>query len=260
MYQQNFRTYLTIIIWLSCLFPGLSQAAANLTYTPTVINISPDYSADVITLINNGDNEINMEVTAKSWDSNDKGEFVETDTGDFTFYPHLVTIPAHQKEVVNVGYEGDFPAKEKPYRVYITELPPIKKANIEKNHMAIVSLLKVSLPLFVKPDGELHEAKPELEGVTVLKDKISVRVRNPEVTNFLVRDIQLQWLDNAQKTLATTKSILAKRVLAKRFTLFDLPLIKASCTQAVKLTAQISIDGQKTPFTKEFPLHGQCAP
>lgn len=236
------------------------QAAANITIYPTDITLSPDAQTAVITLINRGSSEVNMQIGAKSWDSDVKGQFVETDTGDFAFFPRLITIPPQQEKKIRVGYQGDFPPLEKPYRVYISELPPIKKPDVQDNQLAILSTLKLSVPLFVRPDTEAHEAQPGIGNIDFMATGVNVQVRNLGVTNFLVRGMQLTWLDAAQKSLAASSSTEARRVLPQRHTQFTLPAIKASCGGAAKLRVQIDLEGLQAPYQKELPLQGRCAP
>lgn len=201
-----------------------------------------------------------MQISAKSWDSNDKGEFVETDTGDFAFFPRLFALPPRQEKKIRVGYSGTFPQLEKPYRVIIDELPPIKQPESDKNQLGIVTTLRLSVPLFVKPDNEVHDPEPKLEKISPDKEGIAVQLGNKGKINFLVRGIELQWLDADSKPIASSVSKEAKRVLPERFIRFDLPAIKASCDKVRKLIATVQIEDQKTPYSQEFSLHGQCMP
>jgi P pilus assembly chaperone PapD len=253
-----FSGILTVAFY--CFAPHFCQAAANITIYPTHIYLSPDEQTAVITLINRGSSEVNMQISAKSWDSDAKGQFVETDSGDFSFFPRLLTIPPLQEKKIRVGYQGEFPPLEKPYRIYINELAPIKRSDSQKKQFAIVSTLQLSVPLFVKPDTETHEAQPEIDGISQANNGISVQVRNLGVTNFLVRGIQLQWQDSVQKKLTSSGSTEAKRVLPHRFTQFALPALKVPCAKADKLLAQITVEGQKDPYQKEFKLQGKCVP
>jgi P pilus assembly chaperone PapD len=253
--MNRFFMYL-LLLFLPCSL----QAAAKVTIYPTHVYLSPENQTAVITLINQGKTEVKMQLGAKSWDSNDKGEFVETDTGDFAFFPRMFSLTPNQEKKIRVGYSGNFPAREKPYRVFIEELPPLIQPEIAENQLGIITTLKLSVPLFVKPDNEQHEPQPEFGKISLDKEGIAVLLLNKGKFNFLVRGIDLQWLDANAKPITISISKEAKRVLPERFSRFDLPIIKASCDKVQKLVATVHIEDMKTPYTREFSLRGQCMP
>ncbi len=238
-------------------------AATNLSVWPLHVYISPQQSISGITLKNQSAEEVNLQAQAFSWDMDEHGKTTLTDVGDFEFFPKMLSLQPNEEKTLNVGYDGDFPALEKPYRLKIRELPKLKTPEKLAENVAGMGLepvLEFSVPLFVTPARKRPPPQAVLETPVRTATGIQVGVRNPGRHNFLMRHLNLSWLNAAGKTVLEQLHEYTIRVLPQHRLLVEVPVAKLNCTGARVLRAKLVIEKAQAQ-QQDFTLSGgQCVP
>ncbi len=216
---------------------------------------------------NKGKQEVKMQVDARTWDMNDNGEFIETDTGDFVFFPRLVSIAPGSATVVRVGYKGDFPRLEKSYRLYFQELPPIRTPNQPSEdaiQAGVQVLLRLSLPLFVRPAQKISLPSPAVALLGQSENGLRLAIKNTGVNHFGVLSTKTELLtNNKETTVSSSENTKFFRVLPERQMLLELPINTDDCAKAdsARITLSFdSTDAANNSFSKTLPLAQNCTP
>jgi len=225
---QKTILFSAILCILCC--PGLAQAKALISVWPMKIFLYPDQKTGEVNLINKGEFEVNAQVYAKTWDVDENGKFVETETGDFVFYPRLLTIKPGEEKKLRIAYDGPFPALEKSFRLYIYELPEIEKPEkqAEKLALGFIPLLRLSLPLFVSPSKTPPPPQAVAEEVGITEKGLKVAVRNPGNHHITLQRVFVRLTGQNQTLIAEGEAkphIL--RILPQRMVWVDIPLEKS---------------------------------
>ena len=239
---------------------SLAFGKATLGIWPVRINLTPDQKIGEVIIRNKDKKEIKAQVYAKTWDMDKNGKFVETDTGDFVFFPRLLTIPGESKKTLRVGYNGDFPAVEKPYRLYIQELPEIKsfKKQTVKMDTSFNFLLKLSIPIFVRPSNSPEPVQIKIMGVKPSESSLKINLYNAGIRNFLIKKINVQLMDKNGSGINEYDNDYVQRVLPKRSAFLQIPFSSKQCSKAAKLLFKAFLYSSDTPITQTVDLNPGC--
>lgn len=275
---------LNVILLLAAALYGVPSSAAVLNIWPVKLLLWPEFKSDVVHISNRGSEKVNIQVYAKTWDMDENGRFIESDTGDFVFFPRLLTLQPDEERVVRVGYNGDFPLLEKSYRLYVEELPPVLPPEQQESGFGLRYQLRLSVPIFVMPTKEPPEPEVDVDeiraaaktvklplrsgpfaksgtGEEVTREVIRVGVRASGTHHVQVNLVELQWLDKDAHPVASGESSgNLLRVLPHRRVFVDVPRPK-SCKGASSLSVNVHLAGLQTAYSRSFKLTGgRCYP
>lgn len=259
--MKTSRTLSAAFLIAGSLFTAHAFALANLGISPTQVDLSPAAKTGEFTLMNNDDKPVNLQMSAKSWDMDETGKFIETDTGDFVFYPKTITIPAKAQAMIRAGYTGTFPNTEKPYRIIIEEVPNITPDDVAKSKVKVglTPVLHLSIPVYVIPESVAPSAQVELGGLKTDKNSLRVGVKN--LTGYHVNLNKVAVKLFKKDSLVTEKAVdlQLQRILGGRMVFIDLPMdVKKSCAQADAIEVKIEAKGLKEPYQTKMPLKPDC--
>lgn len=249
------------LICLMFLTTSSAWGKATLGIWPVRVHLTPDQKIGEVTIRNKGENEVKAQVYAKTWDMNEAGEYIETDTGDFVFFPRLLTIPGGAEKVLRVGYNGDFPPVEKPYRLYIQELPDIQqtqKKTARQMDTFFNFLLKLSVPVFVRPSNAPEPVQAEIVGIEPGESGMKVKLLNGGSRNFLVQKIDALLMDRSGAAIAEYNDDYAQRILPRRSVFLDIPFDNTQCDNAGKLLLKLFLHNQEAPLVQTLELKPGC--
>ncbi|GEM_PF-6401985 len=256
------QLYKHILLVFLILFSASSAwGEAKLSIWPVSVRLTPEQKMGEIHLANKGESDANVQISAKTWDMDENGKFIETDTGDFVFYPRLLKISAGEEKTLRVGYNGDFPLLEKPYRVYIQELPAIKdkaEAQDKKVSVGFNLLLKLSVPLFVSPLTSPPAPEPAVETLEKSDTGLRLSLKNKGTHNFMLLKIGAKLLGKDKKLLAETEEKRVQRVLPHRQVFLDIPLKTENCPESRELILDLYLDSQRDPLSLTLNLQSGC--
>ncbi|MCK5898492.1 MAG: molecular chaperone [Methylococcales bacterium] len=236
-------------------------AAASLGVSPTTITLNPSQKTGTLTVINKGDKVVNLQLSAKSWDMDDNGKFIQTDTGDFVLYPKILTIAPHKQGNVRVGYMGKLPKVEKAYRLFVEEIPPIKAKSEEtgKIQAGLSTILKLSMPLYVVPTDTIPSPNVELNGVKIDKKIFQVGVKNLTAHHLRVEKVTVKLFNHDTLLVEKSVTLKLKRILGSRQLFVSLPMdTQKFCQKANKMQLSIQVKNMPKNYETERPLNFGC--
>jgi fimbrial chaperone protein len=177
------------------LFIALSVSptfAADFQIQPTRLSLSGNEKSGVFTVINNGKEKIDFQVSVKEWTQDDQGKDVYADTKEVVFFPKIMTLAAQEQRAIRIGVKAPRSQREKTFRLFVEEIPTAKKETetIDKGkiHAGLTIAFRFATPIFVMP------IKPEESAViggleiskgtakTIIKNTGNVHIRLLNVT------------------------------------------------------------------------------
>ena len=170
----------------------ISQAsAADFQVQPMSLDLSGRVKSGVFSVINNGTEKIDFQVSAKEWNQDEKGKDVYLDTKEIVFFPSVMTVEANSQRAIRIGLKAPPAAKEKTYRLFVQEIPTPKKISdedIKKNIKAGVTIaFRFSMPIFVKP------LKPQesynFDKIDMSKGAVTAIVKNTGNVHVKLRNV-----------------------------------------------------------------------
>ncbi|MCS6778507.1 MAG: molecular chaperone [Geminicoccaceae bacterium] len=132
---------------------GEGPWAATLGVSPTRLELVPGRPAAALTVTNDGDAPLLLQVETFAWRSGPASEELEP-TRAIVAVPPMVRLAAGERQIVRVARRStEPPAVEETYRVLVTEVPQTEGAG------GVRLALRISLPVFVTPPDARAEPR-----------------------------------------------------------------------------------------------------
>jgi fimbrial chaperone protein len=215
MYRSCFATRLGLLL----LAGGLSIEAGSYMVKPVRIELSARQLRSTMQIQNLGEEPITIQAHIAAW--NAKGaEEILSDNDDILLNPPIFTVPVGHTQYLRLGLRH--PPRgttEATYRLILEQVPGPPKPDF----MGINTLLKISVPIFVKPripapqlawtlervsDQEMRLAVENRGNAHVQIRKFTVAVGGSDAPSF-VQDTATYVLPNAHKEWLIHNEILA---------------------------------------------------
>jgi fimbrial chaperone protein len=227
------------------LFFGASSGySASLTIAPTRIEIPAPQPGGIITLQNNEDHPVAVQMRLFRWTHDSAGqEKLDPKPSMVAVSPPLVKIPPKARYSIRVVRLSTEPLlQEEAYRLYIDEIPTSSK-NVG-NQVSIA--MRYNLPVIFMPSGHHHE---KLIGFVEKKGGRTVLVLRNEGTRYAhISAIKLQ-----QGTVNVDIPVQGTNtVLAHSSRTFDVSQEISRFKKGHPLTISIEHKGDKAPFQVPF--------
>ena len=130
-------------------------AAAALSVAPTRLELAPGIGSDAVTLRNDGDRSVLVQVDTFRWTGPLNDEALEP-TRELLAVPSVFRVPPGARQVIRVALRKPFAGTvEEAYRLLIAEVPE----EDDGQRGGVRFALRLSLPVFVTPPGA--QARPE---------------------------------------------------------------------------------------------------
>jgi fimbrial chaperone protein len=176
---------LMILAFLSTLFPVLADAG-SFTVSPVRVELSPAKPLSSVTITNDGDEAVKLEVEGKLWTQKDGADDYQ-DTRELIVTPPVITLAAKASQIIRLGLRrGADPKNELSYRLFITEIRP----QVKTEGTGVTMNLRLSVPIFVKPTAavnpQLQWTAKKVEGGNLL-----LRAENTGNIHMQVANLQL---------------------------------------------------------------------
>ena len=159
----------------------ISQAiAGDFQIQPTTMDLGGPVKSGVFSVINNGSEKIDFQVSAKEWNQDEKGKDVYLDTKEIVFFPSVMAVEANSQRAIRIGLKAPPSAREKTYRLFVEEIPVPKKTpdvKLEgKIQAGLTIAFRFSMPIFVKPLRP--QASYILDKIEMSKGAVKAIVKN----------------------------------------------------------------------------------
>jgi fimbrial chaperone protein len=106
-------------------------------------------------VINGGNEKLNVQISAKEWSQDAEGKDVYEETKDLVFFPKIMTVEPNEQRAIRIGVKAPAALQEKTFRLFVEEIPSPKKDSDMKPAGKITAGLTIafrfSTPIFVKP-------------------------------------------------------------------------------------------------------------
>lgn len=236
------------------LIDGVSpaQAAGVWRVIPIRLDLDQKSRSGSITLHNEGDAPVNLQMRAVQWMQDDQGKDQYEESAELVYFPKIVTIPPGESRVLRSGINIPATAQEKTFRLFIEELP----APQQNQGAAVAIAVRFGVPVFVAP------LKPEMHGeigkLTLKSDGVDVPVRNPGNVHFRIHALYLVGRDEAGAEVFRQKTD-GWYLLSRADRLYSLPFPQAGCGETVSLEVQVNTDKGNFSTKEKLPA-GLCRP
>jgi fimbrial chaperone protein len=135
---------------------SLSQAfAADFQIQPTSLELGGSVKSGAFSVINNGNEKIDFQISVKEWSQDAGGKDVYEDTKDIVFFPKIMSVESFGQRAIRIGVKVPPSQKEKTYRLFVEEIPSQKKTSDMELKGSIRAGLTIAFrfatPIFVKP-------------------------------------------------------------------------------------------------------------
>ncbi len=167
--------------------------ASSFNVSPVRVELSKNHLHAALSVTNIGEESVTIQLTPKLW-SLVNGTQIEQDTDDLVFSPPIFSIAAHQKQSIRVGLRQYLPSlNEQSYRLVLDEVPI---PNQGKSGLAIRTLLKISIPIFIQSSAkEPHSTLTWKLNTSAKSTKLLIS--NDSNTHIRIQSLAVEEIPNA---------------------------------------------------------------
>lgn len=180
------------------LLAGVPARAGEFAVNPVRLELGAGVKSGVFTVTNDGSDKLNFQIQAMEWTQDASGKDQYTQTRDLIFFPKIMSIEPGQEGVIRVGLRPPPAATEKTYRLFIEELPGVRKKP-EGPGAQINFLIRFGAPIFAAP-AQPQDAL-QIEGLELKKGMVSVSAKNAGNRHQMVQGIHLRGIDSQGKAV-----------------------------------------------------------
>lgn len=178
--------WLFLLLLAALLVPRPVAAAGAWRVIPILLEFDQKTRSGVITLYNEGENKVTLQIKSSAWSQDGAGKDQYQDDAELIFFPRLLTIEPGKSQVLRVGMQIPAISVEKTYRLFIEEIPEPRKAD---QGATIAIALRFGVPIYAAP----LKSEPGGEFVTAVleKGKVSTVIKNTGNVHFRIQTVQL---------------------------------------------------------------------
>ena len=181
--ERAHRTVPPLVLVLLLLTLPVSALPGDWRVTPIRIDLGRNARSGVVTVINESDERLQVQMKAMEWTQDAEGKDQYADSDDILFFPRLMVFDKKEEKILRAGIKAPPTGKEKAYRLFIEEIP----GPAEAKGVNVAIAIRFGVPIFVGPPKE--EARGEVGPVTMTAGTLSVPVRNSGNVHFVVQSV-----------------------------------------------------------------------
>ncbi len=224
------------IVSIITIYPAM-VIAGEFQVSPIRLDLGKTAKSGVVTVINVGDEKMNLQVQSSEWKQDNKGSDEYTASTDIVYFPKIISLDKGDSQMIRVGMKGVPPPSEKTYRLYIEEIPQPRRAEKGKAQVAIA--IRFGVPIFIKPVSE--SLKGLIDQITVVKGTATALVRNTGNVHFRITTVTITGSTaDGQKIL--TKEINGWYLLAGAERSYSEPIPPDVCRRLDQIQFDIKAD------------------
>ncbi len=226
-----------------------AASAATFTVDPTQISLSGRTGSALLTLRNESNDTLTFQLSVFAWGQSPSGEMQLEATDDIVFFPTLLTLKPNETRRVRVGSATAQDAREKTYRIFVEELPPIGPTT----GSGVRVLTKMGIPIFVRPVKEVATAT--LNDLRQQDGALRFTLTNAGTVHVVPQSIKVRGL--AGSNTAFDRELEGWYVLAGGRREFDMAFPKNACAQVTSIVVDILFESGKLQERLQTP-NGAC--
>jgi fimbrial chaperone protein len=225
-----------------------AASAATFTVDPTQIFLSGRNGSVLLTLRNESNETLQFQLSVFAWTQSPLGQMELEPTEDVVFFPTLLTLKPKETRRVRVGSATPQDVREKTYRIFVEELPPIEKVSD-----GVRVLTKMGIPIFVRPVKEVATAT--LNDLRQEDGTLQFTLTNAGTVHVVPQSIKVRGL--AGSNTAFDRELESWYVLAGGRREFDMAFPKNACAQVTSIVVDIQFASGKLQERLQTP-NGAC--
>lgn len=193
VFEASVKKYIVLALTALLLIVVLiSQALADFRVQPTTLDLGSKVKSGVFSVINNGNEKIDFQISVKEWNQDEKGKDIYTDTKEIIYFPKVMSVDANSQRAVRIILKTPPSSREKTYRLFVEEIPVQKKTDdvdAKKNIKAGLTIaFRFSMPIFVKPI-RLQESCV-IDKIGMSNSMLKAVVKNPGNVHVKLRNVK----------------------------------------------------------------------
>jgi fimbrial chaperone protein len=225
------RAVLIGILLCTILSPSLTYSG-EWRVTPIRLDLGRQVKSGVITVINESDEKLNIQMKAFEWTQDAEGKDIYTETNDIIFFPKIMVIEKNEQRIIRAGIKIPATTKEKTYRLFIEEISDHKKAEGVNVALAI----RFGVPIFVTPLKE--EVKGEIEKIEISKGIVNALVKNTGNIHFIINSINVKG-ENLKGAEIFSKELSGWYLLSGVSRLYTAQIPQEICKDVIKFVIEV---------------------
>lgn len=234
MKMKTIKKVVCYIMFYLFLIPCL-VFSGEFRVTPIRLDFDRKTKSGVVTIVNEGNDKLNLQMKAFEWTQNAEGKDQYTETNDLIFFPRIMSLEKGEEKILRAGIRIPATTKEKTYRLFIEEIPEPRKA--EGVNVAIA--IRFGVPIFVKPLKE--ELKSEIEKIDLSKGVLNTLIRNKGNTHFIIQSIVIKG-KNAKGEEIFSRELSGWYLLSGVSRVYTLSVPQESCYDLTKIDLEVKTD------------------
>jgi fimbrial chaperone protein len=223
--------------------------AATFSIDPTQVVLTERDGSAVLTLTNRSTETLRFQLSVFAWSQSDTGEIALEETEDIVFFPALLTLAPNEARRVRIGSVTPLEAREKSYRIFVEELPPVNPST-----GGVRVLTRMGIPIFLRPQEAV--ARPRLGAPGHTRDRLHFTLSNEGTRHFVPQAITVRARTGDQVTFET--QVDGWYVLAGGRRDFELPVPEAACEQITSIEVDVRLESDSLHEQLQTP-NGVCA-
>ncbi|MDZ4165568.1 MAG: fimbria/pilus periplasmic chaperone [Smithellaceae bacterium] len=241
------RRFISVaVIILLSLFSAVD--AANMDISPVRIFLDGKSRIEKITIKNQHDNLLNVQVNVFKWQQNETGADVFEETKDIIVVPKILALKKGEERIIRIGANILPAAKEGTYRIYIEEIPTPEENRTGAN---VRLFMRIGVPVFLSPDKRIE--KITMEDATFRDNKLSFRVVNAGNHHFIINSVQVKWKDREGKPVSS-QQLGGWYLLASCSRLYELAIPDGIRGVLANIEIEVKTNGNGGSIVKEIAL------
>lgn len=229
---------------------SLAEVADSGTFqvNPIRITLSPNSSTSLLSVRNDSSEKVRFQIGVFTWDQSPQGEMVLQPTDDLIFYPTLLAVNPGDERKIRIGTANPVVTKEKSYRIFVEELPPLDKQ--ESNGIRI--LTKMGVPIFIEPAKATLQG--QIDGLKVSAAELSFEIRNTGNVHFFPRNITVKATGPRGESFLE-RQVQSWYILAGGLREFRIAIPRAECEKIHNLTVEAELEEKTLQVKLSLPSH-----
>jgi fimbrial chaperone protein len=236
------RTVPVLLLFLLQWSLPASAVPGEWRVTPIRIDLGKDAKSGAVTVINETDERLQLQMKAFEWTQDGDGKDRYEETDDILFFPRIMIFEKKGEKILRAGLKGPPSAKEKTYRLFLEEIPEPKKP--EGAQVAIA--IRFGVPIFVRPLKE--EIRGEVGPVTMSSGTLRIPVRNAGNAHFMIRSILIKGKGGNREEIFS-RELSGWYLLAGASRLYTTEVPQETCGSLSSVDVEVR--------TEKLPFHGQ---
>ena len=158
-------TFSAIVATLA-LCPATAHAGA-FNVKPIRVFLSKDTGSTVLTIENQDQKVLRLQVRAYAWSNDRNGQPILTPSDDLIVFPTLVDINPLDHRSIRIGFSGNAAASELTYRIALDEMPSLESQLAKSRTPGLEVRTRITVPVFFTP--LISTPKAEINELAVSK-------------------------------------------------------------------------------------------